>query len=113
MTDTKIDRAQELGKACYDGIVELFEKFDNASDDKADDIGEEIDQLSYGVNRIEQYEIILAGGGPAVRVYGDLENDEPVSAELQYQDWGTQWTTLHGVDRGLLLRYAQRHYFGK
>lgn len=39
-----------------------------------------------------EYEILLATGGPALRVYGELNGyGEPEGAELQMQDWGVPW----------------------
>lgn len=64
----------------------------------------------------EEYSILLCTGGPAVRVYGQLdEHNQPRTAVIEYQDWGTLWTELRGMesqDRDVLLAYAQRFYFG-
>ena len=44
----------------------------------------------------EEYEILLSTGGPALRVYGSInEHGEPHDAILQWQDWGTPWTDYH------------------
>ena len=63
-----------------------------------------------------EYSILLCTGGPAVRVYGQLdEHNQPRTAVIEYQDWGTPWTELRGMesqDRDVLLAYAQRFYFG-
>lgn len=46
-----------------------------------------------------EYEILLSTGGPACRIYGELdEHNEPTSAELQFQDWFTPWTALSTDD---------------
>ncbi len=43
----------------------------------------------------EEFELLLSTGGPAVRVYGYLGAYGSIrSAELQVQDWGTQWERL-------------------
>lgn len=67
-----------------------------------------------------EYEILLCTGGPAVRIRGSLGlHGEPVSARLQYQDWGTPWTEYilpysNRLDRyAPLLTYAQQFYFGE
>jgi hypothetical protein len=40
-----------------------------------------------------QFEILLATGGPAVRIIGELDHrSEPYRPQLQYQDWGIPWT---------------------
>ena len=63
-----------------------------------------------------EYEILLCTGGPACRIRGDLGNyNEPETAKLEYQDWGTPWTdyreTTDEEDK-LLLAYCQTFYFG-
>ncbi|MFN6965165.1 MAG: hypothetical protein ACK4S4_15575 [Pyrinomonadaceae bacterium] len=64
----------------------------------------------------EEYSILLSTGGPALRLIGDLDqHNEPETAELQYQDWGTPWTPYHdeNVDEDVLIKYAQCFYFGE
>lgn len=40
-----------------------------------------------------QFELLLATGGPAVRIIGELDHRrEPYRPQLQYQDWGIPWT---------------------
>ena len=40
----------------------------------------------------EQFRIDLAGGGPAVRIVGNLARfGHAEDARLEYQDWGTPW----------------------
>lgn len=42
-----------------------------------------------------EYRILLAGGGPAVRIFGTLDSDgQPDTARLEGQDWGTPWTAI-------------------
>lgn len=38
----------------------------------------------------EEFAILLSTGGPALRIYGEV--DSPGGCELQWQDWGTPWT---------------------
>lgn len=60
-----------------------------------------------------EYEILLSTGGPALRIYGRIgDHNEPESAELQAQDWGTPWTCVPDCDEAILLAYAQQFYFG-
>ena len=61
-----------------------------------------------------EYELLLCTGGPAVRIIGTLdEHNQPETAELQYQDWGTPWTeyTLTKKQTETLIEYAQYFYF--
>lgn len=62
----------------------------------------------------EEYEILLCTGGPAVRIVGELgAYNEPDSARIECQDWFTSWTEVFdGIDRDILLAYAQCFYFG-
>lgn len=60
-----------------------------------------------------EYEILLSTGGPATRIVGNLNQyDEPSSATLEYQDWGTPWTyyAMSGTDRGENLKYFAAHF---
>ena len=59
-----------------------------------------------------EYELLLGTGGPAVRIVGDLDdNQQPSSARLQVQDWFKPWTEYH-CDHDTLLHYASVFYFG-
>jgi hypothetical protein len=63
----------------------------------------------------DEYQILLAGGGPSLRIHGDLnEWDEPRDAAFQWQDWGTPWETQYTTDAEdeALLQFAQFHVFG-
>lgn len=56
--------------------------------------------------------ILLATGGPAVRIVGDLDNGSPSRPRLQVQDWGTPWTEYFAIDISTLLAYCECFYFG-
>jgi hypothetical protein len=60
----------------------------------------------------KEYEILLTTDGPALRIFGRLdEHCEPSSAELQMQDWGTPWHR-YPAPEATLLAFAQVFYFG-
>jgi len=60
------------------------------------------------------YRILVCWGGPAVQLVGSLDQyNQPDSAELQYQDWFTEWTTFPTThkDEADLMTYATAFYF--
>ena len=81
-----------------------------------------------------EFFILLSTGGPATRIFGELENYEPIKAVFQACDWFEQWRNvdlyeyghmpddknkpeaLHGLSAGdiqeLLLTYCRRFYWG-
>lgn len=60
------------------------------------------------------YTILLSTGGPALRIAGELGRySEPVTARLEYQDWGTPWIEYTEADPDELLTFASQFYFGE
>jgi hypothetical protein len=58
-----------------------------------------------------EYQILLATGGPAVRVVGEMEEyGGAISAKMQYQDWGTPWTDLDDQEESILIAFADYFY---
>jgi hypothetical protein len=56
------------------------------------------------------YRLLMTTGGPAVKITGSLnEEGMPATAELEYQDWGTPWTTypLNSEELQAILEFAQ------
>lgn len=62
-----------------------------------------------------EFTILLCTGGPAVRIIGTLNQSEPQSARLVYQDWGTPWTEyrLTAEQEETVLTYARCFYYGE
>jgi hypothetical protein len=63
-----------------------------------------------------EYEILLSTGGPALRIYGGLEFDQPDDdPRLQWQDWGTPWTDypLNAEEDNDVATFARQFYFGE
>ena len=137
MTDD--DRGQGAARAALDYIIEMISCLDLAQHgEDATWEGEPIDEdgmreiieqdaLSVEVrntdwrtpgdeaDKPDEYRILLAWGGPAVQITGDLsEYGEPETAIIQYQDWFTGWATLDTTDDEdeVMLRYAQYFYSG-
>jgi hypothetical protein len=62
-----------------------------------------------------EYRILLAWGGPACQIRGELdEYRQPETARIEHQDWGTPWTKyrISSEDEEILLEYARCFYFG-
>lgn len=54
-----------------------------------------------------EFAILLCTGGPAVRIWGELDhNGYPSRALVEYQDWGTSWEELC-LYQSTALEYAQ------
>ena len=120
------------GAGTYQNIVEIMDAMvlamarsatePNATSDIMDQIMEMPLSVSVrsgwqtpGVNdqSPEEYELLLGTGGPAVRVYGRLDqHGRPRSAELQGQDWFTPWKrTTVDQDEEVLLQFAGYFYY--
>lgn len=129
MTTKDENHAIENAKAWLGSIEEMLEELDKAEQadgqDQVDDARQHIEEsvLSVAVRDgwrqpgaasegAEEYEILLTTGGPALRIYGKINQyDDPETAELQWQDWGTPWTR-HNAPEETLLRFARQFYFG-
>jgi hypothetical protein len=61
----------------------------------------------------EEFKLLLTTGGPAVRIIGTINNEEPESATLQVQDWFLPWTDYRDADENVLLEYCRCFYFGE
>jgi len=64
----------------------------------------------------EEFKILLSTGGPACQVKGNLDQyKQPTDIEIQYQDWGTPWTTLYvrGDMYDALEWFCNCFYFGE
>ena len=63
----------------------------------------------------EEFMILLGTGGPATRIIGELDNNEPHRAGLQVQDWGRPWADYTGdaISCDDLLTYCRCFYFGE
>jgi hypothetical protein len=60
-----------------------------------------------------EFMILLATGGPAARIRGELADGQPSRAWLEVQDWGTPWTQYFDIGQDTLLAYASVFYFGE
>lgn len=125
-TQTDFERLQATGKNAYASIVELVSALDADTDNEEALERIQEDALSVrirygwhapGTSKLDtdcEYELLLATGGPAVRIIGDLdEHNEPCSARLEVQDWFLPWTVYAEASQDVLLSYARCFYYGE
>lgn len=118
------NHAERQAKAQFESICELIKNAKNGNETAENAIQE--DPLSVQVRSNwhtpgdkegtydAEFNILLATGGPAVRIIGELGQYGPDNARLEYQDWGTPWTEyrLTSDEQDTLLRYCRHFYFG-
>ncbi len=108
-TPTKQNHALTNCKGQLENIIELYKLSQREADwNDERDIEQEARDMALDVcyrsqdwvevGRNESFEptqgrILLTTGGPACQVICDLENNWPTNPEIQWQDWGTPWTT--------------------
>jgi hypothetical protein len=62
-----------------------------------------------------EFNILLCTGGPAVRILGELTDEQVSACRLQHQDWGTPWTEVVSLtkdQRDALEWYCEQFYWG-
>jgi len=114
------------GAGTYENIVELMSAMESPDPETTSDIMDQIMEMPLsvsvrsgwqqpGVNdqSPEEYELLMGTGGPAVRIYGKLDQyGRPRSAELQGQNWFTPWErTTVDQDEEVLLQFAEYFYY--
>lgn len=67
-------------------------------------------ETSWDRNELQPAEfcLLLATGGPAVRILGEINRGEASRAWLEVQDWGTSWTEVicTGSEHDALMAYV-------
>ena len=101
-------------RECWDAVASGLD-FDTAREDAERAIQEDPLSLQYRSGWYtpgseesldpEEFEVLLATGGPAVRIIGEFgERGSIDSARLQAQDWFTPWTNYRASEAGATLR---------
>jgi len=108
MTNTAENRAISQARSQLEAICELVAAYQTIHEKDGDD-SEALEEIYSSVldvsvrsdwqppgRRFEpsEYQLLLCWGGPAVRVIGELDGGDPVTAHLEYQDWFTPWEKL-------------------
>ena len=62
-----------------------------------------------------EFKILMATGGPACQIRGELDDGEPRRAWIEGQDWGTPWQQVftHGEETEAILWFASLFCFVK
>ncbi len=131
-TDDKYANVKESAQCSYDAIAEMVANLTAAyivEDDDAIEAAQDAirqDPLSIEIKYgwkvpgipqeegAEEYAILLATGGPAIRVHGKLNKySEPETAYIEVQDWFGPWQRFDppNYDESILLTYAQSFWF--
>ena len=123
--------AEQQARSQLDSILELVAALRNAANDderEAAEITIQEDPLSIQVRedwralgtqdtKATEFKILLATGGPAVRICGELNRHcEPENARVEFQNWFTPWHTLHGLtdaESEAVLEYSRQFYFAE
>ena len=126
-TTTDQERAESQARAQLESIIEMVSALNTQDDGFVQEEARQAiqdDPLSVEVRsgwtvvgaplEATEYFILLCWGGPAVRIIGTLDREEPADAKLEYQDWGISWTAYPTTseDDAALLEYARQFYFG-
>ena len=127
-TTTEKNHAIENGKGWMQSIMDWSALLLASDDDIREATIEEIYQSPLSVtvregwktvggqSDLEEFQILLSTGGPALRIVGDINAFGGASnAVMQWQDWGTPWTeyvTTEEEDEALLT-YCQQFYLGE
>lgn len=129
LTTEQEQRLSATGQAAFAAILEMVQNLRAAEEDENNEAIEkarteiEEDALEVAVRSgwyspggefasPDQFKLLLATGGPAVRIVGELWEGSPSSCKLQVQNWFTPWTDYTQADEEVLLEYASCFYFG-
>ena len=108
-TPTKQNHAITNCKGQLDNIIDLYKRFnfdetlgaldkeeieELAKDEALDVCWKSDDWQAVGAELTPtKGRVLLTTGGPACQVVCDLDGDVASNPEIQWQDWGTPWTT--------------------
>ena len=129
-TPTKPNHALDNCKGQLETIVELY-KLRNIDDPERDIQQEAIDMALDVCWKSDDWQavgakegftpskgrVLLSWGGPACQVICDLEDYYPTLPEIQWQDWGTPWTshtlTYKSIEYAALEWFVNLFWWGE
>ena len=133
MTTTKTNHALQNAISTIETMVEDFKKDQQLQEsndyNQQDELRESILNSPLSVEfrsgwysspesiadlRPEEFRILLAWGGPALRIIGELDEYGPVNPKLQHQESGTLWTDFKITEdqQKALNWFCNCFYFG-
>jgi len=113
------EKSNDFGHNFIAGITKELDQLDkelnknNPDNDVIDELEQSLTECNYGINIVKTIEIILGGGGPAMKImYTPATNEQSGNVEILYQDWGTSWTPaeLSTEQYNQLWTYCERYY---
>ena len=125
------ERDEEQAKAQIETIVEYMqainleeedsEKWDNAREAALNNVlsvqvRDGWRRPGIGEDAPEEFELLLCTGGPAVRIWGLLDDYcQPCDWKVQYQDWFTPWKQYHvpTEQNKEVQAYCELFYYGE
>lgn len=128
MPNTTDHRAISQARLQLESICELVAAYESVHEKRGDD-SKALDEIYCNAlavsvrsdwqtpgSRFEpsEYQILLCCGGPAARITGDLDGEDPTTARLEYQDWFTPWQQLatSAEETAAMIDYARFFSFG-
>ena len=113
------EKSNDFGHNFIAGVTKELDQLDkelnknNPDNDVIDELEQSLIECHYGINIVKTIEIILGGGGPAMKImYTPATNEQSGNVEILYQDWGTSWTPaeLSTEQYNQLWTYCERYY---
>ena len=125
-TNTAIDQARAQTSAIVDLVAALVAAEATGDETAIDNARQAINEspLSLEVRsgwtipgqpmEAEEFCLLLATGGPACRIVGQLSNGQCEFGRIEGQDWGTPWTEYRPTptEREALTRYCSEFVVG-
>ena len=112
-----IEMVKELRAACSEGDEKRIEKAEKVIEEDPVEVCVRSGWQPVGNTsspEIDEYSILLCGGGPAVSVTGNLNaHGTPDDAKLEYRDWFERWTEYETTEeeKEYLVEYADQFYY--
>lgn len=105
------NHALDQAKTQLSSMQDMLDHMRNAESDREhDDALQAIFEDPLEVKKVQTVEVLLCTGGPAVRIVATVGDSYFENIRIQYQDWGTPWTTYEttGPEQSALEDYL--HY---